>query len=288
MKYIDIHSHITDEHFNNDRDEVLGRMHKEGIATITVGTDTSSSQHALELAQKHSRVYACVGIHPRHGGVHLPAISAHAGQAGPRDDGSYEGLESICTLVQDENVVALGECGLDYFRLEGKENDVEAEKKRQRSLFEAHITLAVEAKLPLMLHTRPTTGTLDTYHETLDILESYASNHGENLQGNFHFFAGDIGVARRVLNIGFTLSFTGVVTFARDYDDVIRFVPQNMLHAETDAPYVAPEPFRGSRNEPTYVAHIVETLARIRKDDHKDLAEALVVNSERAFGIIHQ
>lgn len=263
MEYIDIHSHLYFKDFDADREEVIGRMKSAGIATISIGTGLETSRQSVELAHAHSNIFACVGMHPGH--VTDTVVPAE-----------------IDLLATDPKVVAIGECGFDYFRLEGKLEEV---KKAQKKVFEHQINLALTLEKPLMLHCRSSKGSQDAYHDTLDILESYHKEHGEKISGNAHFFAGDIDVLKRFLDIGFTVSFTGVLTFTHDYDDLVRYVPLESLHAETDAPFVAPVPQRGSRNSPEYVPYVVSAISRIREEDEEMVKNTLISNASRAFGV---
>ena len=165
VEYIDIHSHIHDKEFDENRSEVLGRMKENGIATITVGTHLESSRRALALAEKESLVYATVGIHPTDTKVEIV----------PKE------LEE---LARHKRVVAIGECGLDYFR----EGTSDTEKKRQRALFESQIELALKVDKPLMIHGRPSKGTMDAYHDILDILYFYSGRAGEKTSRQCSFF----------------------------------------------------------------------------------------------------
>jgi TatD DNase family protein len=257
-RYFDIHSHVTDPQYDADRTEVLARMREANVTTITIGTDYETSRQAIALAQEDANIYACIGLHPEEGeGFDRAAFEELAGAA---------------------RVVAVGECGLDYFRT----NDPLGTKARQLPVFEAQIQMALDYDLPLMLHVRASKGTLDAYDDVLDVLSSYAREH-QKLRGNAHFFAADVARAKRFLELGFTLSFTGVITFARDYDEVIEYAPLDMIHAETDAPYVAPKPYRGSRNEPSYVSEVVNALGAIRGLAGPDIARQLAENASRVF-----
>lgn len=256
-KYFDIHSHLTFADFDVDREQIIAKMKEEGFGTITVGTDLGTSRAALALAQKHDHLFATVGIHPTHGEAF--------------DE------EAFSELAQDPKVVAIGECGLDYFRIDP---DDEETKRAQREIFESHITLALKLDKPLMIHGRPRKGMMDAYEDILEIL-----SHHKGVRGNIHFFVGDIPTAQRFLDIGFTMSFDGPITFSRDYDEVIKFIPEDMLMAETDAPFASPEPFRGRRNEPLYVEHVVETLARVRGAELEAFKATMVRNAQRAFNL---
>ncbi len=277
-KYIDVHSHIHGREFDADRGEVLLRMQNEGIATIAIGTGLETSKAAISVAEKNEHVYATVGLHPV-------------------DDTEEPFNEAdFRTLLAHPKVVGLGECGLDYHYIEtffekekvknGWTHTKDAEADRQRELFERQITLAVEMGKPLMLHGRPSPKTMDAYEDMLYMLKNAATRYGDRLRGNFHFFVGNVEIAKQVLDIGFTMSFSGVITFAHDYDDVVRYVPLTTMHAETDSPYAAPVPFRGKRNEPTFVKEIYTYIATVRNEDEEKVRATLIQNAQRVFQIV--
>ncbi len=257
-KYFDIHSHINDERFNDDREEVIARMKAENLWTIVVGTDLESSCAAVALSQKYDNVYASVGLHPT--------------------DNTTENLnvDAYKKLAELPKTVAIGECGLDY-EVGGEKTD--EQKARQKKLFEAQIDLAVELDLPVMVHCR------GAHDDALSILTSKKAEHGERLRGNIHFFSEGKDVAQKYFDLNFTISFTGVVTFTHDYDEAVKYAPKDMIMSETDCPYVAPVPHRGKRNEPLYVKEVVARLAEIRGEKEEDLAPVLVENASRVFGI---
>jgi len=261
FNYIDIHSHLYFKDFDSDREEVILRMKEKGIATISIGTGLETSKQSVNLAHAHENMYACVGMHP---GDVVDAVVP----------------PEIDELALDPKVLAIGECGFDYFRLEANAEEI---KKSQKKVFEHQIELAFKVGKPLMLHCRPSKGSQDAYHDTLDILESYCKTNLV-LTGNAHFFAGDMDVLKRFLDIGFTVSFTGVLTFTHDYDDLVRYAPLESLHAETDAPFVAPQPHRGARNSPEYVPYVVSAIARIREEEEETVKNTLISNASRVFG----
>lgn len=249
-KYFDIHSHLNDSKYDTDLEEVIGRLKETDTHTIVIGTDLNNSRRAVELAEKHEGIYACIGIHP----VDDPSATF--------DESSFE------ELVKNPKVVAVGECGMDFFSA-SKEEDFE----RQRKLFMDQIEFAVKHDKPLMIHGR------SAEKEIVEFLEPLKEKHGERLRGNMHFFAGSPEVAERFFKIGFSVSFTGVITFTKDYDEVIKRAPLNMIHAETDAPYVAPVPHRGKRNEPVYVCEVYKRIAEIRGEDPEAVRATLVQNA---------
>lgn len=262
--FFDIHSHVHDKAFDEDRESLLREMKSYGVGTITVGTDQEESKKAVALAEKYPHVYATVGLHPA--------------------DNKEEVFdkEFYLTMAAHPKVVALGECGLDYFRLEG---DAALEKERQKDIFKEHVEIAAHLKKPLMLHGRPSKGTMDAYEDMLTILEEAKKRHGVALTGNAHFFAGTIDIAKRFVDIGFTMSFSGVITFSKEYDDVVRYVPSTMILAETDSPYATPAPFRGKRNSPMYVQEIVAKMAILREEEMEVMRQQVLDNSQRVFGI---
>ena len=254
IKYIDIHSHLGFDDYGRDLNEVIKKMQEAGVFTITVGTDLESSKEAVRIAKENKNVYACIGAHPE-----------------DKKDFVFDENDFV-ELVKNPKAVAIGECGLDYFRMSG---DVEVEKKRQQKEFVKQIEFAIKYDKPLMLHVR------DAYEDAYNILKKYSGK----VRGNMHFFAGSLEWARKFIDLGFTISFTGVITFARQYDEIIKNIPLDKIHAETDAPYVAPVPHRGKRNEPGYVVEVVKKIAEIRGEDFEKVRIQLVENAKKVFNI---
>lgn len=254
MKYIDIHSHLNFHEFDADRESVMARLAESETGTIVVGTDYETSKWAVDIANEHANVWACIGVHP----VDNPKVTFEK--------------EKFEELMSHPKVVAIGECGLDFFHSK-KEDDFE----RQKKMFLEHIDFALKHDKPVMIHSR------SAYPELLDILEPLKREHGNKLRGGVHFFAGTLEEAKRFWAIGFTTSFTGVITFARNYDEVIKNAPIEMLMSETDAPFVAPAPYRGKRNEPSYVQEVVKKIAEIRGEDLETVQKALISNAFRMF-----
>lgn len=261
FNYIDIHSHLNFKDFDGDREDVIQQMKDEGIVTISVGTDLASSIEVLKLAEIHESLFACVGVHP------TDVLES-----------SFD-YERFLELAKHPRVVAIGECGFDYFRDQSEEL-----KSKQKEIFEAHIKLAIKVRKPLMIHARASKGTQDAYHDTLDILEEYQKEHPE-LRANFHFFAGDVGVLERILNIGCTVSFDGPITFARDYDEVIQKCSYMSIMAETDSPFAAPSPYRGKRNSPLYIKEIYKKIAEIRDENEEEVRKQINQNTQIFFNL---
>jgi TatD family hydrolase len=177
-------------------------------------------------------------------------------------------------LADNPKVIAIGECGLDYFH--SKPEDI----SRQKEIFDQHIELANAVKKPLMLHVRNPKSGGSAYKDALEMIKARSK-----VPFDFHFFAGSLEEALAICDIGGYLSFTGVITFARNYDEVIRSIPIERILSETDCPYVAPVPYRGTRNRPDYVIKVVESLAQIRGIGLEEMSRILLENAERFYGV---
>ena len=290
-KYIDIHSHVNFKAFDVDRDEVIRRALESGTWMINVGTQIDTSKSAVELAEKYEEgVYAIIGLHP----IHTHASYHDEDELGKGNKefssrGEIFNKEVYRKLLEDKKaggkIVGIGECGLDYYRCTPESIS------KQKEAFKSQIELAKEFNLPLMLHVRNSEkkstlpdrallneGNLNAYADTLEILKQHPG-----VRGNMHFFAGDLQVAKSFLDLGFTLSFTGVITFTHDYDEIIRNTPLDMIMSETDSPYVAPVPHRGKRNEPFYVKEVVKKIAEIKNLTESEVAKAIITNAKRVF-----
>lgn len=260
-EYFDTHSHVHFKQFNDDRDAVLARMRDQNVWTIAVGTSLETSNGAVALVKSERDVVrgATIGIHPT-------TIEKF-------DKNAFQELLS-------EEVVAVGECGLDYFR--GERDEL---YPKQKENFEAQIEFAVENDLPLMMHIRPSNGKEDAHIDAIEILKSFQKTHGEKVRGNTHFFTGSAEIAKQYVDMGFTIAFPGVITFAEETHDAVREVPLRMILSETDAPYASPEPHRGKRNEPVFVIDTVKKIAEIKGEDLEKVKKTLVSNAIRVFGI---
>ncbi len=279
MQYalFDVHAHLHDKAYDEDRETVLEEMKGYGLGAITVGTDEEESARAVALADSHPHIFATVGLHPADNVTQV------------------FNKEFYIRLAENKKVVAIGECGLDYHYIDtfferdtvsGKVSwSKEEEEERQKDIFRQQVELAVEINKPLMLHGRPRKGSMDAYEDMLTILEEAKKEYGNKLRGNAHFFVGSIDIAERFVQIGFTMSFSGVITFTKDYDDVVRYLPITMIHAETDSPYATPAPFRGTRNSSMYVQEIVAKIAVLRSAPLEEVRMQLLENAKRMFEI---
>ena len=281
FRYIDIHSHLNFAAFDTDREEVIKRALDAKVAMINVGTQKDTSKKAVELAEKYENgVYAIVGVHPIHTSKSFHDVQ-ELGDGGKEftSRGEAFDISYYKTLAQNPKVVGIGECGLDCYR-ESQDSGF----KIQERVFRQQIELATEVGKPLMLHLRNGSGR-SAYNDAFRILESCFLNRESSAGGNLHFFAGSIEEAKPFLDAGFSFSFTGVITFTHDYNEMIRYLPLDAILSETDSPYVAPVPYRGKRNEPLYVKEVVKAIARIRGEDEEKVRVQILKNAEQLFGI---
>jgi TatD DNase family protein len=222
-----------------------------------VGDDLKSSQDAVALAEKHENLFAAVGVHPHQTICEdLP-------------------IEKCKELAQHPKVVAIGECGLDYSKGEDDET-----RRAQKELFKQHVALAAELDKPLIIHARAS----DAYTDLITILTDAKTKH-KNLRGDVHFFSGNLDQARALIALSFVISFTAVITFTRDYDEVVKIAPLTSILSETDAPYVAPTSRRGERNDPLAIIEVVEQIAAIRGEDPETVRTFLLENAQRLFAL---
>jgi TatD DNase family protein len=267
MKYIDIHSHLGFEDYGNDQKEVIKRMQEAGVGTIAVGADLATSIEAVKVATENENVWACIGMHPNHNTVEI------------FDEEKYE------ELLKNPKVVAIGECGLEYYKLTG---NIEEIKKKQKEDFIKQIKLAIKYNKPLMLHIRDGEVKGEAFTDAYEILSKIKLERGltsVQLRGDVHFFTGKLEQAKKFIELGFTISFVGLITYVHDFDKIIKGVSLESLQAETDAPYVAPVPHRGERNEPLYVIETYKKIAEIRGEDPEKVRLQLLENAKRVFGI---
>lgn len=284
-KYIDIHSHVNFTIFDADRDEVIRRALDADTWVINVGTQTDTSRKAVELAHKYLKgVYAVIGLHPIHTGrsYHDKQELGDEGQEFT-SRGEIFDKNIYRELLKDPKVVALGECGLDYYHM-----DEESITKQKEALI-AQIELANEIGKPLMIHVRNNyeDESKNAYVDILKILKQHSKTSGV-----IHFFEGSLENSKDFIALGFMVSFTGAITYPPkknkrncNYEEIIKNIPLNMILTDTDSPYVAPVPYRGKRNEPVYVREIVKKIAEIKNLPEAEVAEAIVANAKRIFGI---
>ncbi len=255
MELVDSHCHLDDAQFNDDRPGVIQRAREAGLKyclSIGTGDGPPDLSVAVRLADEYDFVYATVGVHPND----AQKITAN----------TFKDLER---LLAHPKVKAVGEIGLDYHWAVPKDVQI--------PVFVRQLEIAAAVKMPIIIHTR------DAWADTLDVLRNHWASGGSN--GIMHCFSGTADQARKCVEMGFYLAFGGVTTFPKAHEvrEAARVVPLDRLLLETDAPYLAPIPFRGKRNEPAYVAHTARLVAKERSQDVEELAAATTANFERLF-----
>lgn len=251
----DTHVHLNADQFEDDVEDVISRAQDVGVENmVVVGFDEKTIKKAMELVDKYSFLYASVGWHP------VDAI-----------DLTQDYLEWIEELATHPKVVAIGETGLDY-------HWDKSPKEVQKDAFRKQIHLAKRVSLPIIIHNR------EADQDIVDILKE---EKAEEVGGIMHCFGGSIEIGRECLNMNFHLSFGGPVTFknAKRPKEVVKEVPLDRLLIETDAPFLAPHPYRGKRNEPSYVKLVAEQIADLREISYEELAKQTTLNAKRLFGI---
>lgn len=274
LRFFDSHTHVHFPTYDADREEVIKRAKEAGVKMLCVGTQAASSQAAVELAKKYpGEVWAAAGFHPNH----FASAWYHDKKEQAESEKEKFNALDLLKIAQNPEVIAIGECGLDYYRL----TSPDVEKTGQKEAFVAQIKIAEQVNKPLMMHIRPSQSTDDAYLDALEILKAEKFSGGKIS----HFFVGSPEVAKKMLEAGFSFTFGGVITFARDYDEVIKCLPIGNILLETDAPYVAPAPYRGKRNEPAYLPETARKIAELKGVSAEELAEATFQNALRIFKI---
>jgi len=279
IKHFDAHTHAHFPAYGDDVNLIVKRAADAGVGFITVGTSKSTSADAVLFAEKYENVWACIGLYPGHT-VESSRDEDEYGASGEKDMIPAEPFdyEFFKKLAESKKVVAVGECGLDLLY-----GETEEKMESQRNEFIKQIKFANEIEKPLMIHCRDLykelTGLLVTHYQLPIIYPPI-----------IHSFRGTIEEAKIFLELGCYFTFGGVITFPPKknrilYADVIREIPIDHLFSETDAPWVAPVPYRGKRNEPAYVVEIVKKLAEIKNISEETMRVQLLENTRNAFGI---
>lgn len=257
MKLFDSHAHLDDEKFDEDREEIINKIHNEIDKFVSAGYSLEGSEAAVKLAQKYDFIYATCGISPND----IPQT----------EEELWKMLNKIKNFAQQNSkIVAIGEIGLDYYW--NKEN-----REIQKTAFIEQIKLANELKLPIVIHTR---------EAVMDTIEVLKENPVES-KGIFHCCPLNRELVKEALKLGFYISFAGPVTFknSKNADEIIRLVPNDKMLIETDSPYLSPEPLRGKRNDPRNVKYIAEKLAKVKQLPIEEIAEITYNNACKIFRI---
>lgn len=255
MQFIDTHVHLNADQYDEDLEQVISRAREKGVQKmVVIGFDTKTIKRAMALAESDPDIYAVVGWHP------VDAV-----------DCTEEDLKWIEELAAHDKVVGIGETGLDYY-WDKSPKDV------QQQLFRKHIRLAQRVNLPLIIHNR---------EATADVLRILREEEAELTGGIMHCFGGSVETAREAIRLNFMISLGGPVTFknAKTPKEVAKEIELEHLLIETDAPYLAPHPFRGKRNEPSYVPLVAEEIARLKEISVEEVAKVTTQNAEKFFGI---
>jgi TatD DNase family protein len=318
---IDTHAHVNFNAYSEDSEEVIRRALKDDVWMINVGSQWSTSQRAVEFAKKFSHgVFAAIGLHP----IHLKEQKIKE-EIDPLEEFEFEtrpeifDYEKYNKLASHEKVVAIGEVGLDYYHLP-KENR-EAERQKQKDNFIKHLELAKELNKPVIIHCREAHSDVieilkefyggkippsPPFKPASPVIVSQLTKKGGDIsvtlqkegvppfekgrlggifRGVVHSFSGRWSQAEEYFELGFLISFNGLITFARDYDKVIKNAPLERILLETDCPYLTPEPHRGKRNEPSYVKLVAEKIAEIKGISSEEVAETTTKNARELFKI---
>lgn len=254
MKLFDTHCHLNIRHFKDDWKEAYKRAKDAGVCRmVVVGWDASSSERAVKIAEELDEAYAACGFHPHDSKFF-------------REE---EHIQLLKRLISQPKTVALGEIGLDYYYDNSPRNV-------QRSVFERQLCLAKELNVPVIIHLR------DAYEDALSIIRDVGL---PQRGGVLHCYSGGTKFLERSLSLGLYISFAGIVTFPKAVDlrEASRLVPEDKLLIETDAPYLAPKPYRGRRNEPAYLIHVLREIARVRGGDEAELAKITYENANKFF-----
>lgn len=269
MILIDTHAHIQFEQYQQDREKLFEQCFREGVGVILVGCEYDSSAIAVQFTEKYrsNNVWAAVGQHPTD------------------TDVPFHPEKFIALAKKSDRVVGIGECGLDYFHLPHDATD-DAQKLRQKELLTAHLTLSSTLSKPLIIHCR------DAHDDMLEILIAHFTGDGrqpimqQRQHGVMHCFTGTLNQAQCYLDLGFLISFTGIITFAKQYDEIIKSVPLEKILIETDSPFLTPAPFRGKRNSPVYVKYVAERIAELKGVTFDHVARQTTQNARRLFGLL--
>lgn len=274
MKLFDSHSHVSFRAYKDDADDVIKRFLDSGVWTMTVGTQKDTSKQAIELAEQYDGVWASVGLHPTHAVAHGFNDDQEL-DFKPREE-VFDPVYYQSLVDASDKVKAVGECGLDYYRLP-KESEEEMKEQQYRA-FMAQAEFAANNNLPLIIHCR------DAYQDQRKALDEAMQKWGK-LTGVMHCFTGTLEEAKLFTEIGFYISFSGIATFAKEVEKVAKAIPLEQMLIETDAPYLTPPPHRGKRNEPLYVQFIAEHIANVKGVSTEEVAKATFDNAVSLFKI---
>jgi len=276
MKLFDSHCHVGFQAYKEDAAEVIQRAFDNDVWMITVGSQIDSSRSAVEIASQYEKgLYAAIGLHPTHTIAHGYNDTQELGFQ-PRQE-FFDATIYQELLDSSDKIVAIGETGLDYYRL--PENEADEMKKMQYEAFMAQAEFAAKNKLPLIIHSR------DAHDDQYNAIRDAEKKWGSDKKGVVHCFTGTYEEAMQYIEIGWYISFTGIAVFSDEVGEVAKRLPLESILIETDAPYLSPPPFRGKRNEPLYVKYVAEDIARRKGVSVDNVAAVTFQNTCDLFGI---
>lgn len=275
---IDTHSHLNFSAYSNDRDSVIQRALENNTNFIIVGSQITTSERAVKIANRYDKgVYAAIGLHP----IHLQEFHIDENEIQFNSRAEKFDYKKYKILAENKKVVAIGEIGLDYFHLKNRakkdiSDEQEAEiKDEQKEIFIQQFKMAQDFGLPVIIHCR------EAHKDLLEILQKLKLDYPQ-ARGVIHCFNKDLETAQKYFDLGFLISFTGLVTFLKGYE-WIKEISDDKFMIETDCPYLTPIPHRGQRNEPVYVKYIARKIAEIRGVNFERIAEITTQNAKRLF-----
>lgn len=282
--FIDTHAHVNFKDYRDDADDVIRRALANDTWMVLVGSEYKTSNRALTYANKYEKgVYAAVGLHP----IHLEEQSIK----NKEENNEYQFLtraeefnyDTYEKLAKFEKVVAIGEIGLDYYHLDPTK-DVSVAKRKQQEVFLKQLVLARHLDLPVIIHCR------QAHDDLFEILQDFRKVYADFIPsdrpwGVLHCFSGDEDLAWKYFSLGLIVSFTGLITFSKQWDDLLRKIPLDKFMIETDSPYMTPEPYRGRRNEPLLVQYVAARIAEIRNTSIENIASASTEMAKKFFKI---
>jgi TatD DNase family protein len=277
---IDTHAHVNFNAFKNTADDVIQRSLAEQTWMVVVGADYKTSRRALNYANKYEKgVYAAVGLHP----IHLFSTEARGEDYDFVTRGEEFNYDAYEKLAKFEKVVAIGEIGLDYHDFDGS-RDIGEIKSKQKAALISQLKLARALDLPVIIHCR------EAHDDMLAILNNFKKEFRQHIPQNrpwgaMHCFSGDEDLAWKYFSLGLIVSFTGLITFSRQWDNLLRKIPTDKFMIETDCPFMTPEPWRGRQNEPNYVKYVAGRIAAIKNLSPERVAEITTENARRFFNI---
>ncbi|MCC7356582.1 MAG: TatD family hydrolase [Candidatus Doudnabacteria bacterium] len=277
---IDTHAHVQFSGFKDEADEIMQRALDAGMVVVNVGSQIDTSTEAVKMLDKFAeRVYAVVGLHPEHTFKHtLDEEESHFETR--QEDFNYEAYKA---LAQNPKVVGIGECGLDYFRFE-EGSDIVKIKEQQRLAFDQQIKLALELDKALVVHCRPSSGTVDAYEDLVEILTRVKQENSQ-LRFEVHCFTGTLAVAQKFVELGGYLGLNGIITFDKTgtSEEVVKNISLDNIILETDCPYLSPVPLRGKRNEPLNVKYVAEKIAEWKNVSFEEVEIKTTENAKQLF-----